>query len=120
MERIMKAQALRDSSMSSHMQSKKTMEVNPKHSIMSELKKKASADKSDKTVKDLIWLLFDTALLTSGFNLEEPTQFAGRIHRMIKLGLSIADGDEDDHDDLPPLEEVEGAEAEMNKMEEVD
>merc|ERR1712188_360915 len=77
------------------------MEVNPKHSIMTELKKKASADKSDKTVKDLIWLLFDTSLLTSGFNLEEPTQFAGRIHRMIKLGLSIDDDDEGMDDDLP-------------------
>merc|ERR1719443_181472 len=120
MERIMKAQALRDSSMSSYMVSKKTMEINPNHSIMSELKKKASADKSDKTVKDLIWLLFDTALLTSGFNLEEPTQFAGRIHRMIKLGLSIDDDDDAGDDDLPPLEEVEGADEEASKMEEVD
>merc|ERR1711985_38457 len=120
MERIMKAQALRDSSMTSYMVSKKTMEVNPKHSIMTELKKKAAADKSDKTVKDLIWLLFDTSLLTSGFNLEEPTQFAGRIHRMIKLGLSIAEGDEEDDADLPPLEEVEGAADEASKMEEVD
>merc|ERR1711907_572885 len=122
MERIMKAQALRDSSMSSYMQSKKTMEVNPKHSIMTELKKKAAADKSDKTVKDLIWLLFDPSLLPSGFNLDEPTQFAGRIHRMIKLGLSIDDDDEGlgDDDDLPPLEEVDGAADEASKMEEVD
>merc|ERR1711937_965780 len=120
MERIMKAQALRDSSMSSYMVSKKTMEVNPNHSIMTELKKKASADKSDKTVKDLIWLLFDTSLLTSGFLLDEPTQFAGRIHRMIKLGLSIDDDDDAGDDDLPPLEEVEGADEEASKMEEVD
>merc|ERR1712185_178318 len=122
MERIMKAQALKDNSMSGYMASKKTMEVNPMHPIIDALRARADEDKNDKTVKDLIWLLFDTSLLTSGFNLDEPTQFAGRIHRMIKLGLSIDDDDEGlgDDDDLPPLEEVEGAADEASKMEEVD
>ena len=64
---------MRDNSMTSYMVSKKTKEVNPKHSIMSELKKKAAADKADNTVKDLSWSRFDTSLLTSGFNLDEPT-----------------------------------------------
>jgi len=119
MERIMKAQALRDASMSTYMVSKKTMEVNPNHPIVQELKKKSDKDKSDKTVKDLIWLLFDTALLTSGFNLDEPTNFANRIHRMIKLGLSI--DDDRIEEEMPPLVQSADKAAEgHSKMEDVD
>ena len=119
MERIMKAQALRDSSMTSYMISKKTMEINPNNPIVQELRNKAEVDQSDKTVKDLIWLLFETSLLTSGFSLDEANTFANRIHRMIKLGLSIFEDDNKEDDDLPPLQESAEASGD-NKMEEVD
>lgn len=120
MERIMKAQALRESSMSSFMVSKKTLELNPKHPIVSTLKNKL--DGSDKVVKDLVHLLYETSLLTSGFSLNDPTVFAGRIHKLIKLGLAIGDegetadaSEEAKEDDIPPLED-----SAETAMEEVD
>ncbi|MCD7457619.1 hypothetical protein HAX54_035553 [Datura stramonium] len=119
MERIMKAQALRDSSMAGYMSSKKTMEINPENAIMDELRKRADVDKNDKSVKDLVLLLFETALLTSGFSLDDPNTFGNRIHRMLKLGLSIDEDGVDAEADMPPLEDTD-ADAEGSKMEEVD
>jgi molecular chaperone HtpG len=121
MERIMKAQALRDASTSAYMMSKKTMEVNPANPIIASLRDKVAADQSDKTVKDVIWMLYDTSLLTSGFSLDEPVTFANRIHRLIKLGLSIDEDESADagnDEDLPALESTD--EAPDSTMEEVD
>merc|ERR1712026_233104 len=128
MERIMKAQALRDTSTLGYMAAKKHLEINPDHSIVNTLREKAEADKNDRAVKDLVMLLFETSLLSSGFNLEDPQVHSNRIHRMIKLGLGI---DEDDEPmttegegeatatggDPPPLE---GDDDDASRMEDVD
>merc|ERR1719432_200339 len=118
MQRIMKAQVLRDSQMSSFMMGKKKMEVNASHPIMIELKKKFLENENDRTIKDLVWLIYDTAALTSGFSLQDPVTFAGRIHKMIKLGLSIEDDietDENINEELPKLDNLD-----QSAMEEVD
>merc|ERR1711978_307369 len=123
MERIMKAQALRDTSTMGYMAAKKHLEINPDHSIVENLRQRAEADKNDKSVKDLVMLLFETGLLSSGFSLEDPQIHAQRIHRMIKLGLGIEDDKGDVEDaaaddmDMPPLE---GDAEDASRMEEVD
>ncbi|CAB1340497.1 unnamed protein product [Coregonus sp. 'balchen'] len=124
MERIMKAQALRDNSTMGYMMAKKHLEINPDHPIVETLRQKADLDKNDKAVKDLVILLFETALLSSGFSLDDPQTHSNRIYRMIKLGLGIDDDEVIPEeptsapapDEIPPLEGDDDA----SRMEEVD
>jgi len=121
MEQVMRNQALRDSNMAQYMMSKKTMEISPHHAIVRELKRRVEADENDKAVKDLVFLLFDTSLLISGFTLDDPSGYADRIHRMIKLGLSLDDDDEEAAEAAAPTPAVPvEATAGSSSMEQVD
>jgi molecular chaperone HtpG len=102
------------------------LEINPDHPIMNQLRERVDKDKNDKTVKDLVILLFETSLLSSGFSLEDSQTHASRIYRMVKLGLGIDEEEdpvgEDDApapaaEEMPPLE---GADDDAARMEEVD
>ncbi len=94
MERIMKAQALQSNEMAMFMKNRKTLEINPNSQLVTILKNKFDADKTDKTVKDLSWLMYETSLLTSGFSLEKPSSYANRIYKMLAVGLSGVSPDE--------------------------
>ena len=117
MERIMKAQALRDNTMTSYMISKKTMEINPNHPIISTLKERFEADSSDSTATDLVVLMYETALLASGFSLEDASGFASRIHRMMKLGLNLS---LEEQEDAPMTQSTPVEVSVESQMEEVD
>merc|ERR1711974_324930 len=130
MERIMKAQALKDSSSMGYMAAKKKFEINPDHPIMTNMLERVEKNDSDKSVTDLVQLLFETALLSSGFTLDDPAVHANRINRMIKLGLGLDMDDDEENateekkedvvpEDMPELEEDDGDD-DTNRMEEID
>ena len=119
MERIMKAQALRDTN-NSYMMSKKIMEINPHHSIIKSLKERVKSPNNEPMIRDLVTLLYESSLISSGFSIEEPATFVNRINNMIKLGLSLDDDDEKSvdtkEDTKEDAKEEEDAETHMEEV----
>jgi len=89
MERIMKAQTFSDSSSQGYMQAKKTLEINPRHPVIKELATKSKTDPQDKALTDLATLMLDSALLVSGFHLDNPTELSARLFRVLSTGLQV-------------------------------
>jgi molecular chaperone HtpG len=129
MERIMKAQTLRDANAGMQMGGSKIMEINPDHRIIKGLLNKVNENENDKTTNDLVWLLYETSVLTSGFSLDAPTTFSSRIHRLVELGLGLEDDDDEEDateerqsvsENTPGTNDTISEDDEESTMEEVD
>jgi len=89
MERIMKAQTFSDNNAQNYMMAKKTMEINPRHPLIKEMKRLSGEDPSDSSLIDMANLMYDSALLSSGFHMDNPAEFSARLQRVISMGLKV-------------------------------
>merc|ERR1711871_1900143 len=105
----MKNQAFGDNAASQYMMSKKIMEINPRHPIVSELLRLTEENEEDEEAKDLAVLLLDTSLFQSGFNMENTNDFSQRMYRLMKRGLNL--------DSLELLDEIDITEQEEDEEE---
>lgn len=118
MERIMKAQTFADASKQAYMTSKKTLEINPRHPMIKELATKSSENPDDPGLRDLANLLFDAALIQSGFSMENVEEFASRIHRVVSVGLDVDPSAQvEEEAEEPAATEAEGEEPEAEAEE---
>merc|ERR1712078_711009 len=109
-ERVMKAQAFQNKDQISMMSGRKTLEVNPNHPVVMDLLSKIKADKEDKVAKDTAQVLFQTALIESGYDIADPTALVNRVYRLMSKELGV--------DPDAPLKEVEVPEEEEEAEEE--
>ena len=90
-ECIIKAQALRDTTMSSYISANQTFEISSGSSVIKALKNKAAEEGTSQAVSDIILLLYDTAMLSSGFTPRDPNSFAKRINALVCIGLGATE-----------------------------
>ncbi|KAH0863299.1 hypothetical protein HID58_080510 [Brassica napus] len=112
MERIMQSQTLSDAKKQAYMRGKRVLEINLRHPIIKELKDRVASDPEDGSVKETAQLMYQTALIESGFILNDPKDFAGRIYNSVKSSLKISP-------DAVPEEEVEAEETETSEEDEI-
>ena len=118
MERIMKAQALSDDSRASYMRGKKTLEINPRHPLIKTLRERSIEDPESEETKELATVLYETAMLESGFAFDQPADFAGRLFSLVRKNMGIDENAEVDAEDADIEDEEEAAEdAEKGKDE---
>merc|ERR1712048_94663 len=98
-EKAMKAQAVQNKDQLSTMSGRKTLEVNPKHPVVADLLSKVKADKEDKAALDTAQVLFQTALIESGYEIADPSALVNRVYRLMSKELGV--------DPDAPLKEVE-------------
>merc|ERR1719510_2761099 len=109
-ERVMKAQAFQNKEQISTMSGRKTLEINPNHPVVADLLSKIKADKEDKAAKDTAQVLFQTALIESGYEIADPSALVNRVYRLMSKELGV--------DPDAPLTEVEVPEEEEEAEEE--
>jgi len=123
MERIMRSQAFADSGRTDYLQSRRTMEINPRHPIVAELNRLAEDGDSTESTSDLAWLLYDTALLNSGFTQDDPTSFAERMYRVMQGNLNLESLELEPEIEVPEEEDddsMDGGEYDDAEEEELD
>ena len=127
MERIMKSQALQNPERAKYMQAKKILEINPRHPLIDKLNEMVKEDSDDEAAKNYANILFDSALMNSGFMITEPEDFAKRVYFMMQRGMSLENLDllpeievtpeEEEEEEAEPAEKEEAAEPEQQGQE---
>merc|ERR1711972_1027999 len=103
-EKVMKAQAFQNKDQLSMMSGRKTLEVNPNHPVIADLLAKVKADKEDAAAMDTAQVLFQTAIIESGYEIADPSALVNRVYRLMSKELGV--------DPDAPLKEVEVPEEE--------